>query len=61
LHSKGSTGRKPRLTRLIQRRYGARYHPGHVWHLLGRLEFSCQRPRQQAVERNAAEVRRWHR
>lgn len=92
LRSKGSAGRKPRLTlaqkedlaqaildgpeaagyptavwtlprlaRLIQQRHGVRYHPGHVWHLLDRLGFSCQRPRRQAVERNAAEVRRWHR
>lgn len=51
----------PRLARLIQQRHGVRYHPGHVWHLLNRLGFSCQRPTRQALERNAAEVRRWHR
>ena len=51
----------PRLARLIQQRHGVRYHPGHVWHLLDRLGFSCQRPRRRALERNAAEIRRWHR
>ncbi|GDY23857.1 hypothetical protein LBMAG56_52040 [Verrucomicrobiota bacterium] len=92
LRSKGSAGRKPRLTpaqeedladailagpeaagyatavwtlprlaRLIQQRHGIGYHPGHVWHLLDRLGFSCQRPSRRALERNAAEVRRWHR
>jgi transposase len=51
----------PRLARLIQQRHGVRYHPGHVWHLLDRLGFSCQRPTRRALERNAAEIRRWHR
>src|SRR5439155_20303602 len=51
----------PRLARLIQQRHGIHYHPGHVWHLLDRLGFSCQRPSRRALERNAAEVRRWHR
>lgn len=51
----------PRLARLIEQRHGVRYHPGHVWHLLDRMGFSCQRPARQALERNAAEVRRWQR
>jgi transposase len=51
----------PRLAQLIQQRHGVRYHPGHVWHLLDRLGFSCQRPTRRALERNAAEIRRWHR
>jgi transposase len=51
----------PRLAALIRQRHKVDYHPGHVWHLLGRLGFSCQRPTRRALERNAAEVKRWHR
>ena len=51
----------PRLARLIQQRHGVSYHPGHVWHLLDRLGFSCQRPSRRALERNEVEIRRWQR
>ena len=51
----------PRLARLIQERCKVRYHPGHVWHLLVRLGFSCQQPTRRALERNEKKIRRWHR
>ena len=51
----------PRLARLIRDRCGVDYHPGHVWHLLDRLGFSCQRPSRRAIERNEAEIARWRR
>ena len=38
-----------------------KYHPGHVWHLLERLGFSCQQPSRRALERNEPEIRRWQR
>ena len=34
----------PRVARLIEQRCGVRYHPAHVWRLLGQLGWSCQRP-----------------
>ena len=51
----------PRLARLIQERCKVRYHPGHVWHLLVRLGFSCQQPTRRALERNEKKIRRWKR
>lgn len=51
----------PRLARLIRDRCGVSYHPGHVWHLLDRLGFSCQRPSRRALERNEAEIAHWRR
>jgi transposase len=50
----------PRIADLIRQRYQVAYHPGHVWHLLGRLGFSCQQPTRRAIERSAKEVNHWH-
>jgi transposase len=51
----------PRLARLIQEQCGVKYHPGHVWHLLDRLGFSCQQPSRRALERNEPAIQRWQR
>ena len=51
----------PRLARLIEERFEVDYHAGHVWHLLGRLGFSCQRPTRRALERNERDIRKWKR
>jgi transposase len=39
---------------------GVRFHPGHVWRLLRRLDWSLQRPARRAIERDEAEIARWH-
>jgi transposase len=51
----------PRVTGLIEELTGIRYHPGHVWRVLGSLGFSCQRPERRALERNERDIRRWKR
>ena len=51
----------PRVADLIQDLTGVRYHPGHVWRLLGASGFSCQRPERRAVERDAQAIRKWKR
>ena len=51
----------PRTADLIESLTGVRYHPGHVWRILGDLGFSCQRPERRAIERNDQEVRQWKR
>jgi Winged helix-turn helix len=38
---------------------GIRYHPGHVWRILGRLDWTLQRPAKRAKERNDAAIRHW--
>jgi len=48
-----------RIARVVERHFGVRYHPGHVWKLLGQLGWSCQRPEGRARERGEATIRRW--
>lgn len=51
----------PRVGALIKELTGVRYHPGHVWRLLGDNGFSCQRPERRAIERDETKIRRWKR
>jgi len=49
----------PRIAEVIRRLFAVRYHPGHVWRILRRLGWSCQRPEARAKERDEREIRRW--
>ena len=49
----------PRVATVIERLTGVRYHPGHVWKVLGSMKWSSQKPAQQAKERNAQKVAYW--
>jgi len=49
----------PRIAQVIQRVCGVRYHPGHVWRLLGQMGWSCQKPVRRAKERNETVIRHW--
>jgi transposase len=49
----------PRVAVLIERLTGVRYHPAHVWRVLGRLNWTLQRPATRAKERNEAAIRHW--
>ena len=51
----------PRTADLIENLTGVRYHPGHVWRILGQLGFSCQRPERRAIERNETAISEWKR
>src|SRR6266496_25612 len=48
-----------RVAEVIERRFGVRYHAGHVWHLLSSLGWSCQKPEQLARERRERTIRQW--
>ena len=48
-----------RVAHLIEREFGIQYHPGHVWRILRRLGWSCQRPTGRALERNEEAIRHW--
>lgn len=50
-----------RVADLIERECGVRYHPGHVWWLLRKLGWSCQRPAGRALERDDAAIAQWKR
>jgi transposase len=49
----------PRIAEVIRRLTGVVYHPGHVWWLLRRHQWSPQRPARRAAERDEAEIARW--
>src|SRR5215472_17249297 len=49
----------PRVAKVIQRRTGVQYHPGHVWKILGAMDWTLQRPAHQARERSPQKVKVW--
>ena len=44
---------------LIEYRTGVRYHEDHVWRILRKLGWSCQRPTGKALERDEEGIRHW--
>jgi transposase len=51
----------PRIGKIIALRYGVEYSTGHLWHLLRRMGFSCQKPEKRAIQRDEPEIVRWKR
>jgi transposase len=49
----------PRVAAVIERLTGVHYHPGHVWKILGAMNWSLQRPAKQAKERNEQARQQW--
>jgi transposase len=49
----------PRVADLIEREFGVRYHAGHVWKILRQLNWSPQRPKGRALERNEEAIAEW--
>jgi transposase len=50
-----------RMAEVIEKKFDVRYHPGHVWWLLERLGWSCQKPERRAREYDEEAVARWRR
>jgi transposase len=48
-----------RVAELIEIECGIRYHPSHVWRILQRMGWSCQRPTGRALERDEEAIRWW--
>src|SRR5271155_3609653 len=48
-----------RVVHLIEQECGVSYHPGHVWKILRKLGWSCQRPAGRALERDERALQRW--
>jgi len=48
-----------RVAQVIEREFGVTYHPCHVWRLLEKIGWSCQKPERRARERNEEEIERW--
>ena len=50
-----------RVTEIIRRTFGVRYHPHHLWRFLTSLGWSCQKPQRRARERDEQAIARWKR
>ena len=50
-----------RVAEVIWRRFRVRYTHCHVWAILHKLGWSCQKPERRARERNEEEIERWRR
>jgi transposase len=50
-----------RVRELIEGQSGVRYHEAHVWRILRKLGWSCQRPSGRALERDEQAIRHWKR
>jgi transposase len=49
----------PRVAEVIVKRFGVRYDPSGVWHLLHRMGWSCQKPERRARERDEEAIAVW--
>jgi transposase len=49
----------PRVADLIERKFGVRYHPGHIWKLMSSLGWSPQRPICHALDDSEANTLLW--
>jgi len=50
-----------RVGKVIEREFGIRYHPHHVWRVLIGLGWSCQKPETRARERDEPAIAHWKR
>ena len=48
-----------RVAQVIEREFGVKYHPGHVWYILRDMGWSCQKPERRARERDEAAIKAW--
>lgn len=49
----------PRVAQVIERGFGVKYNPGHVWRVLRLMGWSCQKPERRARERNEELIATW--
>lgn len=48
-----------RVTKVIERHFAVKYHPGHTWRILRSMHWSCQKPERRAKEQDEAAVALW--
>ena len=48
-----------RVTEVIEREFGVKYHPGHVWYILRDMGWSTQKPERRARERDEEAIAQW--
>lgn len=47
------------MAEVIEKRFGVRYDPSGVWHVLQRMGWSCQKPERRARERDEDAIVQW--
>ena len=50
-----------RIAKVIQKEFGVRYHPNHVWRVLRGPRWSCQVPERRPVRRDEEAIEHWKR
>ncbi len=50
----------PRIAKVIEARFGVRYHPAHVWKILHACGWSCQKLQRRGKERDEEQIQAWH-
>jgi transposase len=50
-----------RVAKLIKRHFDVRYHPSHLWKVLGKLGWSCQKPERRPLQRDEEAIAHWKR
>lgn len=48
-----------RVAQVIEREFGVKYNPGHVWYILRDMRWSCQKPERRARERDEKAIATW--
>jgi len=48
-----------RVTGMIEKRFGVRYDPSGVWHVLHRMGWSCQKPERRARKHDESATVQW--
>jgi len=48
-----------RIAEVIERQFGVKYHPGHVWKIMRGMGWTAQKPERRARERNEDAIRTW--
>ena len=49
----------PRVSQVIEAKFGIQYHPAHVWKILRGCSWSCQKPERRARERDEVAIEQW--
>jgi transposase len=48
-----------RIAHVIWELFGVRYRPNSVWHVMQRMEWSCQKPQRVSFQYDEDEIARW--
>jgi transposase len=48
-----------RIAEVIEKEFGVKYHPGHVWKIMKEMGWSAQKPERRARERDENAIQVW--